>query len=98
MKGMMEANSTHACTVCGVVQPDGHQCPNCVTTGAPGQILPVTFVEDVDPMVGKVLGERYRVERILGRGGMGTVYACTQLVVERPVAIKVLPPISGVAD
>ncbi|MCB1629532.1 MAG: protein kinase [Xanthomonadales bacterium] len=38
---------------------------------------------------GAVLG-RFRVERLLGRGGMGEVYAGTDEVLERPVAIKLM--------
>lgn len=34
---------------------------------------------------------QYRVEELIGRGGMGAVYRATQLVLERPVAIKILP-------
>ncbi len=41
---------------------------------------------------GDILVGRYRVERILGVGGMGVVVAATQLDLERRVAIKILLP------
>lgn len=33
---------------------------------------------------------KYQLTRVIGRGGMGTVYAATDTVVNRPVAVKVL--------
>lgn len=42
---------------------------------------------------GSVLAGRYRMEELLGAGGMGVVYRATQLGLERPVAIKVLRPL-----
>src|SRR5438309_862617 len=38
---------------------------------------------------GYLVGE-YRIETVIGRGGMGVVYGATQPVIERKVAIKVL--------
>jgi serine/threonine-protein kinase len=46
--------------------------------GPPGDLPP-----------GFTVGE-YRIDKVLGRGGMGTVYAGTQPVIEKRVAIKVL--------
>lgn len=37
-------------------------------------------------------GERYRMEGLLGWGGMGLVYRATHLLLEAPVALKVLRP------
>ncbi|HEX5708538.1 MAG TPA: serine/threonine-protein kinase [Pyrinomonadaceae bacterium] len=38
----------------------------------------------------QIIAGRFRVEREIGRGGMGTVYRATHLGLERPVAIKIL--------
>jgi len=43
------------------------------------------------------LGDRYRVERELGRGGMATVYLAHDLRHDRPVALKVIHPELGAA-
>ena len=43
-----------------------------------------------DPYLGQVFGDEFTVEKLIGLGGMGTVYRAVQAVTERAVALKVL--------
>src|SRR5439155_16404052 len=42
--------------------------------------------------VGQTLDQKYRLERLLGKGGMGAVYLATHLGTERYVALKLIAP------
>ncbi len=49
-----------------------------------------------DPLIGATLGGLYRVERLIGIGGMGRVYEATHTMLGKAFAVKVLP--EGRAD
>ena len=57
-------------------------CPNC------GR--PKLREAPVDPLVGKLLGERFQVVEQIGQGGSGTIYRAEHVTLRRKVAIKVL--------
>jgi serine/threonine-protein kinase len=45
---------------------------------------------EADQLSGRVIDGKYKVDRLLGRGGMGAVYVGTHMQLERNVAVKIL--------
>src|SRR5689334_21046606 len=43
-----------------------------------------------DPLLGQVVGGAYRINRLVGRGGMGSVYESTHVRLPKRFAIKFL--------
>ena len=58
-------------------------CPYCGTAAGPG-------APPADPFVGAVVNGKFRVEALIGQGGMGRVYRARHLTLDRPVVLKML--------
>jgi len=91
---------TVACPYCGTLSVVGASeikdfvCPACgskavLSNGGTTILIESGTIED--SLIGSKLGG-YRIERLLGSGGMGRVYYAVQEAVDRPVALKVLAP------
>lgn len=52
---------------------------------------PAAAMDPGDALIGRRLGP-YRIESLIGRGGMGVVYRGLDTRLRRPVAVKALPP------
>ena len=65
-----------------------------VDTTVDGGVSPPPPV--TDPLLGRLLDGRYRLDATIARGGMATVYDATDTRLDRPVAVKVMRP--GLAD
>lgn len=49
-----------------------------------------TLLEQVDELIGRVIGGRYRIQARVAEGGMASIYKARQEQLERTVAVKVL--------
>ena len=58
-------------------------CPNCGTPKA-RDAMPM------DALIGKVLGERFQVQELIGQGGSGAIYRAEHVTWRRKGAIKIL--------
>jgi len=68
--------------------------PTSTPAGATATASPLASGPAGDPghLVAGHLLAHFKIDRLLGEGGMGQVYLATDLALDRPVALKVLPP------
>jgi serine/threonine-protein kinase len=60
-------------------------------SGASGDSTAVSPFES-DAWLGRVVDDRYRIERLLGEGGMGAVFLAEHLKLQKKVALKIILP------
>jgi eukaryotic-like serine/threonine-protein kinase len=75
-----------SCVVCQTeLKDDAGFCPNC---GAEQPRQEVAAGDD--PLLGAIVARKFKVEKVLGVGGMGKVYKARQLTLDKAVVVKVL--------
>jgi tRNA A-37 threonylcarbamoyl transferase component Bud32 len=83
-----------ACPACHTPLPTEAQfCMHCgkatpTDPGVPPRTMPTGEIEVAK--VRRVLGDRYRIERVVGEGGMATVFLAEDVKHHRQVAVKVM--------
>jgi serine/threonine protein kinase/ribosomal protein L40E len=97
-----ETDKSLICTRCNASNSSAARfCNTCGVTlsplSAPGAEASVPSSEDrnrpegqQDPLVGRVIEGKYRIDSLIGAGGMGSVYQATRLLIGDEVAIKIL--------
>ncbi len=88
------------CAYCGSPLAPTGQTPGFAQTNAPGFSAGSTGggpgdasgVSSGQPQVGQLIDRKYRVERILGEGGMGVVYVAQDINADQKVVIKSIRP------
>jgi serine/threonine protein kinase len=83
------------CLKCHTPLPDGSKfCYACGAdvTGGGTMGASASATEGLLQRLQRLVEGKYKIERLLGKGGMGAVFLAHDLTLEREVAIKVLPP------
>jgi formylglycine-generating enzyme required for sulfatase activity/tRNA A-37 threonylcarbamoyl transferase component Bud32 len=93
----MAMNSTRYCPKCGEESSWDHRfCQHCraeLPPSTPGQRAKDRLDADETELglvEGQLLADRFEIQKMIGKGGMGRVYLAKDNVLDRPVAIKVL--------
>src|SRR5438046_1287068 len=73
----------------------GKEYPNTMTLCSVDAAL---LQNPSDPLLGQTLAGKYRVEKLIKRGGMGAIYQGKHVLIDKTVAIKVLRPALAVDD
>jgi eukaryotic-like serine/threonine-protein kinase len=81
---IVEWPTMRECPGCrNAVEDAARFCPYCgaaAAAAAPG----------VDPWIGRIVNGKFRIDALVGQGGMGRVYRARHLTLDRPVVLKVL--------
>src|SRR6266436_4657825 len=85
----MKDNQMKICPACG------REYPNTMTICS---VDAAVLQKPSDPLLGQTLAGKYRVEKLIKRGGMGAVYQGKHVLMDKTVAIKVLRPALAVDD
>ena len=77
------------CNNCGATLPLRKSVPDADTLVISSE-AGVESQTQQDPLIGRIIESKYRIDGLIGAGGMGAVYQATRLLIGDEVAIKIL--------
>jgi len=80
------------CPTCNREVTEGSVCP------ADGTPVQIRVQQRKDPFIGALLGERWKLDKQIGQGGMGAIYRGTDIRTQEVSAVKVLHPESDAPE
>ena len=96
----METQAAASCPRCTRILPSGASTA-CVYCGTPLSVTPTRNPNlgfgfaarpAQDPLIGTIIAGRFRIDEMIGQGGMGKVYRARHLALDRVVCLKMLKP------
>ena len=88
--GNENAEGARFCNSCGATLSAAHIHAGVGSLAASGQVVATIGAEAKDELIGLTIEGRYRIDSLIGLGGMGAVYRATRLLIGDEVAMKIL--------
>ncbi len=90
--GQSNRDEARFCRSCGVPLGTERVSSEDETTAVDLRPTPGPAPSPIPDSVVRALRGAFTIDRLLGKGGMGSVYLAQETALDRPVAVKVLPP------
>lgn len=87
---ILNADAARFCNSCGTTLSRSPAAAYAETAAMTSDVTAQAPASNKDPLIGSSIDGRYRLDSLIGRGGMGAVYCATRLLIGDEVAVKIL--------
>lgn len=87
---ILNDDTARFCVNCGAMLGPSSDAAYAETAALTNDVTAEGPATKKDPLIGCSIDGRYRLDSLIGRGGMGAVYSATRLLIGDEVAIKIL--------
>lgn len=86
----LNGDAASFCNSCGATLNSARAAAYAKTAAMTSEVTAQGPPPNRDPLIGCSIDGRYRLDSLIGRGGMGAVYSATRLLIGDEVAVKIL--------